>query len=270
MNANVTASLLSFTKLNINGDISSDGTMLLLAKGAVTFGAGTATDRTYAASLHGAVTLSGASLSMGAYTEIDAGGVITIATVGDATLGQLNSTASYAAAGNAASIVVSAGGVSTGAILSNGDGRTNLVASGTDAHIALSASSIGTSSQRVTFNAPFLSATASTGDIYLSALASVEASLLSAVKGSVDMRGSGNLTLDSVVAGTDTGASGTFNAATSAGSITIGTAASSGSQTVHASQNVAFKVLAGHRRCRRRRRRYQRHGRQRLHPGADG
>ena len=156
---------------------------------------------------------------MGAYTEIDAGGVITIATVGDATLGQLNSTASYAAAGNAASIVVSAGGVSTGAIVGNGDGRTNLIASGTDAHIALSASSIGTASQRVNFNAPFLSATASTGDIYLGALASAEASLLSAVKGNVDIRGGGNLTLDGVLAGTDAGASGSFNASTSAGSI---------------------------------------------------
>jgi hypothetical protein len=242
LNAAVTASL-AFTKLNINGDITSDGAMLLLAKGAVTFGAGSSSNPIVANSANGAVTLSAASLSMGAYSAIDAAGVITIATVGDATLGQVKSTASYVAAGNAASIVVSAGGVTSGAILGNGDGQTNFIASGTGAQVALSASSIGTASQRLSLNAPFLTATASTGGIYLSALANLEATSLSAVKSSVDIRGSGDLTLDSVLAGTGTGGSGVFKAATNGGSITIGTAASSGSQTIQASQNVTFNAL---------------------------
>ncbi len=51
--------------------------------------------------------------------------------------GQLHSSASYAAAGNAASIVVSAGGVTAGAILSNADGQTNLVTTGANARVSL-------------------------------------------------------------------------------------------------------------------------------------
>ena len=222
--------------LNINADITSDGLMQLLANGAVTFTAGTSTDPIVAQSTNGAVTLASASLTMGAYTAINAAGVITVATTGDATLGQLNSSASYAAAGNAASIVVSAGGVSAGAILSNADGQTNLVASGANARVALNANSIGTSTQRITLNAPYLAATATDGGIYIGALADLEASLLSAVKGSVDVQGSGSLTLNSVLAGTATGANGTFTAraTTSGSSIVVGSAASSGSQTLHA------------------------------------
>ncbi|MBR1212048.1 leukotoxin LktA family filamentous adhesin [Bradyrhizobium sp. JYMT SZCCT0180] len=232
--------------LNINADITSDGLMQLLANGAVTFTAGTSTDPVVAQSTNGAVTLASASLTMGAYTAINAAGVITVANTGDATLGQLNSSASYAAAGNAASIVVSAGGVSAGAILSNADGQTNLVASGANARVALNANSIGTSTQRITLNAPYLAATATDGGIYIGALADLEASLLSAVKGSVDVQGSGNLTLNSVLAGTATGANGTFTArATTSGSnIVVGTAASSGSQTVHADGNVTFNQLS--------------------------
>ncbi|MBR1143695.1 leukotoxin LktA family filamentous adhesin [Bradyrhizobium sp. AUGA SZCCT0431] len=232
--------------LNINADLTSDGLMQLLANGAVTFTAGTSADPIVAESTNGAVTLASASLTMGAYTAINAAGVITVATTGDATLGQLNSSASYAAAGNAASIVVSAGGVSAGAILSNADGRTNLVASGANARVALNANNIGTSTQRITLNAPYLAATATDGGIYIGALADLEASLLSAVKGSVDVQGSGSLTLNSVLAGTATGANGTFTArATTSGSnIVVGAAASSGSQTVHADGNVTFNQLS--------------------------
>ncbi|MBR1266082.1 leukotoxin LktA family filamentous adhesin [Bradyrhizobium sp. AUGA SZCCT0222] len=232
--------------LNINADVTSDGLMQLLANGAVTFSAGTSADPIVAESTNGAVTLASASLTMGAYTAINAAGVITVATTGDATLGQLNSSASFAAAGNAASIVISAGGVSAGAILSNADGQTNLVASGANARVALNASSIGTSTQRITLNAPYLAATATDGGIYIGALADLEASLLSAVKGSVDVQGSGSLTLNNVLAGTATGANGTFTArATTSGSnIVVGSAASSGSQTLHADGNVTFNQLS--------------------------
>ena len=232
--------------LNINADVTSNGLMQLLANGAVTFTAGTSGDPIVARSTNGAVTLASASLTMGVYTTINAAGVITVATTGDATLGQLNSSASDAAAGNAASIVVSAGGISTGVILSNADGQTNLVASGANARVALNANSIGTSSQRVTLNAPFLAATATDGGIYIGALANLEASLLSAVKGSVDVLGSGSLTLNNVLAGTATGANGTFTAlATTSGSnIFVGSAASSGTQTLHADGNLTFKQLA--------------------------
>ncbi|UVO26329.1 leukotoxin LktA family filamentous adhesin [Bradyrhizobium arachidis] len=231
--------------LAINADVSSVGLMQLLANGAITFAAGTNAAPVVASSSTGAVTLASATLSMGAWSAIDAAGVISVATTGDATIGQLNSQASYAAAGNAPSIVVSAGGVSApGAILGNGDGQTSFIASGTGAGLSLSASNgIGSSARRLDFNAALLSASTSDGGIYLKALTGTEATLLSAVKGNVDMLGTSGLTMDQVLAGTASGASGSFRAVTNGGSIVIGTADSSGSQTVHASQNVTFKAL---------------------------
>ena len=128
-------------------------------------------------------------------------------TTGDATIGQLNSSQSYAAAGNAPSIIVTAGGVaSLGAIIDNGDGQTKFVASGSGAELSLSASNgIGTATDRFIFSAARLSASASAGDVYLKALTDTEASLLSAVKGNVDILGTGGLTLDQVAAGTADG-----------------------------------------------------------------
>ena len=153
---------------------------------------------------------------MGAYSAINAAGVISVTTTGDATIGQLNSSLSYAAAGNAPSIIVTAGGVaSLGAIIDNGDGQTKFVASGAGAELSLSASNgIGSATSRLGFNAARLSASASAGGIYLKALTDTEASLLSAVKGSVDILGTGGLTLDQVLAGTAAGASGSFSAVT--------------------------------------------------------
>ncbi len=231
--------------ISINADVTSVGLMQLLANGAVTFADGTSAAPVAATSSAGGVTLASATLSMGLYSAIKAAGVISVTTTGDATLGQLNSSLSYAAASNAPSIIVTAGGVaSLGAIVGNGDGQTNFVASGTGAELSLSASNgIGTATNRVGFNAARLSASTSDGGIYLKALTDTEASLLSAVKGSVDILGTGGLTLDQVLAGTATGASGSFSAVANNGSIVIGTADSSGSQTVHASQNVTFKAL---------------------------
>jgi hypothetical protein len=232
--------------ININADVSSTGLMQLLANGAVTFADGTSAAPVVATSSTGGVTLASASLTMGAYSAINAAGVISVTTTGDAIIGQLNSSLSYAAASNAPSIVVTAGGVaSLGAIVDNGDGQTKFVASGSGAEVSLSASNgIGSATNRLTLSAALLSASASAGDIYLKALTDTEASLLSAVKGNVDILGTGSLTLDQVLAGTATGASGSFKAVASNGSIVIGTAGSSGSQTVHATRNVTFKSLA--------------------------
>ncbi|WP_456617783.1 leukotoxin LktA family filamentous adhesin [Bradyrhizobium sp. P5_C12] len=231
--------------LTINTSITSDGLMQLLANRGMTFAAGTSTAPVVATSSSGGVTLVAATLSMGAYSAINAAGLISVTTTGDATIGQLNSSLSYAAASNAPSIIVTAGGVaSLGAINDNGDGQTKFAASGAGAEVSLSASNgIGSATSRLAFNAAQLSASASAGGIYLKALTDTEASLLSAVKGSVDILGTGGLTLDQVLAGTATGANGSFSAVTNNGNIVIGTADSSGSQTVHASQNVTFKSL---------------------------
>src|SRR5262249_48103760 len=129
--------------LTINSNVTSQGAMQLIANGDVTFAAGTSAAPLAVVSSNGAVTPSGAPLTMGAYSDIDPAGVITIATTGDATLGQLNSSLSYADAHNAPSIVVSAGGVTDGSIISNGDGRTNIVVTGNGAEVALNGSNIG-------------------------------------------------------------------------------------------------------------------------------
>ncbi|MDA9487916.1 leukotoxin LktA family filamentous adhesin [Bradyrhizobium sp. CCBAU 11361] len=232
--------------LTINTSITSAGLMQLLANRGMTFAAGTSAAPVVATSSSGGVTLVAATLSMGAYSAINAAGLISVTTTGDATIGQLNSSQSYAAASNAPSIIVTAGGVaSLGAIVDNGDGQTKFIASGAGAEVSLSASNgIGNATSRFALNAARLSASASAGDIYVKTLTDTETSLLSAVKGNVDIIGTGGLTLDQVVAGTATGASGSFRAVANNGSIVIGTADSSGSQTVHAGQNVTFKSLA--------------------------
>ncbi|PIT02591.1 hypothetical protein TSA1_18875 [Bradyrhizobium nitroreducens] len=232
--------------LTINTGITSDGLMQLLANRGMSFAAGTSAAPVVATSSTGGVTLVAATLSMGAYSAINAPGLISVTTTGDATIGQLNSSLSYAAASNTPSIVVTAGGVaSLGAIIDNGDGQTKFVASGAGAELSLSASNgIGNATSRFILNATRLSASASAGDIYVKVLTDTEVSLLSAAKGNVDIIGTGELTLAQVLAGTATGASGSFSAVTNNGSIVIGTADSSGSQMVHASGNVTFKSLA--------------------------
>ncbi len=232
--------------LTINTSITSDGLMQLLANRGMTFAAGTSAAPVVATSSTSGVTLVAATLSMGAYSAINAPGLISVTTTGDATIGQLNTSLSYAAASNTPSIIVTAGGVaSLGAIIDNGDGQTKFLVTGAGAEVSLSASNgIGGATSRFTTNATRLSASASAGSIYLKALTDTEVSLLSAVNGSVDIIGTGGLTLDQVVAGTATGATGSFSAVANNGSIVIGIADSSGSQTVHATQNVTFKSLA--------------------------
>ncbi|SCB10737.1 hypothetical protein GA0061098_1001397 [Bradyrhizobium shewense] len=232
--------------LTINTGITSHGLMQLLANRGMTFAAGTSAAPVVATSNSDGVTLVASTLSMGAYSAINAAGLISVTTTGDATIGQLNSSLSYAAASNTPSIIVTAGGVaSLGAIIDNGDGQTKFIASGAGAELSVSASNgIGSATGRFTVSAARLSASASAGDIYVKVLTDSEVSLLSAVKGSVDIIGTGGLTLDQVLAGTATGASGSFRAIANNGSILIGTADSSGSQSIHATQNVTFKSLA--------------------------
>lgn len=232
--------------LTINADIASGGLMQLLANRGMSLAAGSGAAPVVVTSSSDGVTLVAATLTMGALSAINAAGLISLTTTGDATIGQLNSSLSYAAASNAPSIIVSAGGVaSPGAIIDNGDGQTKFVASGAGAEVSLSASNgIGNATSRIILSAARLSASTNAGDLYVAALTDTEASLLSAASGSVDIIGTGGLTLDQVVAGTATGASGRFSAVANNGSIVIGTAASSGSQTIHATQNVTFNALA--------------------------
>ncbi|WP_168192777.1 leukotoxin LktA family filamentous adhesin [Undibacter mobilis] len=230
--------------ITVNADVTAGNALQFLANAGVTFAAGTAQDHIVAKSTAGAILITAASLNMGAFAVLDAAGVLTVVTTGDATLGQLISRASYAAAGNAASIVVQAGGITTAAILSNGDGLTDLLTTGTGARVSLNASNIGTASQRVTVSSQGLAATATTGSIYLNAAPDMRATLLSAVKGSVDVTGAGSYALDSVLASTDAGATGHFIAQTTGpGTLTVGTATGRGTLRLLAADNVSFGSL---------------------------
>ncbi|MBS0536807.1 MAG: leukotoxin LktA family filamentous adhesin [Proteobacteria bacterium] len=230
--------------ITVNNDITSTGALTLLANAAVNFAAGTATDAVVARSSAGAVTVVAATLSMGNYSVLDASGVLTVTTTGNATVGQLKSAASYAAAGNAASIVVSAGGVTTGNILSNGDGQENFVTTGVGARVSLTANNIGVASQRVTANSQGLAATATDGSIFLAAAPNMRATLLSAVLGTVDVTGAGSYTLDGVLASTGAGATGYFIAQTTGpGTLTVGTATGRGTLRLLAADSVSFGSL---------------------------
>ena len=228
----------------INADVTAANALNFFANAGVTFAAGTAQDHIVAKSTAGTILITAASLNMGAYAVLDAFGVLTVVTAGDATLGQLISRASYAAAGNAASIVVQAGGVTAAAILSNGDALTDLVTTGAGAVVSLTASNIGTASQRVSVSSQSLAAIATTGSIYLAAAPDMHATLLSAVKGTVDVTGAGSYRLDSVLASTDAGSTGHFIAQTTGpGTLTVGTATGRGTVRLLAADNVSFGTL---------------------------
>ena len=127
--------------------------------------------------------------------------------------------------------------------MSNGDGQANLVTTGSGAKVLLTTSTgVGTPTGRIGISAPFLSATATGGGVYLNAVADLETTVLSAVQGSVDVLAAGALTLDSVVAGTANTAAGAF-AANAVGAVVIGTATSTGTQMVHSGQSVTFTTL---------------------------
>jgi len=184
-------------------------------------------------------TAPGGAITMNANSSIQAAQLISLTAPGDIVLGQLTSTDSPAS--TVSVITVTSTG---GSIKANGDGHTNLVATAAHAEVTLSAnSSIGTSSQRVAVNTPLLAPTTAGGSIYLGAASDLHASLLSAINGSVDVLGSGKLTLDSVLAGTAPGANGSFTARTLTagdGTISITAATSSGTMTVNSASTLSF------------------------------
>jgi hypothetical protein len=182
----------------------------------------------------------GGSITMSANASILAGQSISLTAPGDIVLGGLSSTANPSS--TATVITINSTG---GAITANGDGHTNITATAANAEVSLAANSIGTSTQRLSVDTPLLTVTAGTGGIYLSSVADLEATLLSATHGSVDIVSGGKLTLDSVLAGTATGASGTITAKTltQAGDVVIGTATSSGDMTVDSAGALRFTQL---------------------------
>src|SRR6185369_16845700 len=76
--------------LTVNADVTSGGLMQLLANRGMSFAAGTSAAPVVATSSSDGVTLVAATLTMGAYSAINAAGLISVTTTGDATIGQLN------------------------------------------------------------------------------------------------------------------------------------------------------------------------------------
>jgi len=230
--------------LNV-GNLSAASGLTLISDAGITFGgaAGSSLGSVTVCSgpcLTGSTAVGG-SITMATNASILSGQSISLTAPGDIVLGELTSTANPSS--TATVITINSTG---GAITANGDGHTNVTAAAANAAVSLAANSIGTSTQRVSVDTPLLTATAATGGIYLSSVADLEATQLSAIHGSVDIVSGGKLSLDSVLAGTAIGASGTITAKTltQAGDVVIATATSSGDMTVDSAGGLRFTQLS--------------------------
>ncbi|MGN6461244.1 MAG: beta strand repeat-containing protein, partial [Pseudolabrys sp.] len=223
--------------LTINASVTGSA-LQIDVNNAVIFAAGTAGAPIVARSTGGDVTLASTTLSMGAFSEIDATGIITVSTTGDATIGRLWSSASFGSLTNA--ITVAAGGpATTGSIFSNGDGRDNVFTTGSNAGVSLTAGSsgsIGTSAARVIVDTPTLVFNAG-GNAYLTVMQALHVTSGVASAGVLSIVGDPSLVLDSLLSG------GVLAVASNTGSIAIGTATSGGSQTIHGKTDVTFTTL---------------------------
>jgi len=107
-------------------------------------------------------------------------------------------------------ISVTAGdGTHAGLILGNGDGQVNVVTTRPNAAVELaSQSGIGSAAVPLSVNVPWLSATATTGDIYINSLGDIHVKTLAA-PGTIGFSTTGSLALDHVKANTITLQAGT-------------------------------------------------------------
>ena len=242
--------------LTINADVTSTGALQLLANGAATFAAGTSGAPIVASSTSGSVTLAAGTLSMGAYSGIDAAGTISITTTGDATLGQLDSSDAPATV-HTTVISVAAGGVSSaGGILSNGDGRINILASAPNAAVSLQAGggigstsllTTGTTATALGVETPWLAVNAdqmttgpntyALGNVSLTLTGATHIPTLAVPGGSATVLGNLAITIDSLTAATTVGVTST------GGALTLGTSTSAGTQTIEGKGNVSFTTL---------------------------
>lgn len=223
--------------LTIAANTTAGGSLQFLANGTVTFLTGTSAVPITASSTTAGVTLVAATLSMGAFTDINAAGAILVTTTGDATLGRLTSSLAFATAGNA--ISVTAGGLtSLGAILSNGDGRDNLLVTGTNAAVALEGSgNVGSDTDRLVLDVATASIESMRGDVFLSSARTLHITSGTAALGGFSLIGIATLTLDTLNAGTS------IDVRSSGGAVNLGTVISGGSQTIRAASDVNFAGL---------------------------
>ncbi|WID96648.1 leukotoxin LktA family filamentous adhesin [Bosea vestrisii] len=177
----------------------------------------------------GAVSLTGARITMASGAEVSAAGRVSLASDSAIVLGRVASTLAAPAGG--ASIVLTA----TGAITGNGDSGALLDAHQAGGVISLMAGTgIGTESLALAFAAPKMSARSLNGGVYLSTAGATHATSLAADAGALTLSAGGNLTLDTV-----TSSSGA-RLSTSNGSLTLGTLVAGGDSSLAASGAVAI------------------------------
>ncbi|WP_210254868.1 hypothetical protein [Methylocapsa sp. S129] len=186
-------------------------------------------------SADGPVTLRGQSVTMDQGAGVTADGAIVISSATDVTIGQVTSSATGSA------IDIEAGAASFGAPVVPGVGNIagNAAAAGlTDVTAGAGALlNAGAAIGPIAVDIANLSATADTGDLSLTQMAALHASVLSAPHGAIDVEGASALTLDDVTAGA------AFTAKSTAGAITLGSATSGGTQTIVANSDLLFTTL---------------------------
>jgi hypothetical protein len=176
-------------------DFSAGGGITIGADGVLAIAAGSRL-----AATGGAVTLDAGSLIMGAGGRISAGQLIAVTTIGDAVLGQLGSTQSPQASGAAPVITVTAGTAQVvGAIVSNGDGQANILATAPNANASLTAQGgIGT----LLVDTPSIAASSATGDIRLTGVSTLHATSIAAGAGGAALESPGAVTIDQAIVAT--------------------------------------------------------------------
>ncbi|CAN7237777.1 leukotoxin LktA family filamentous adhesin [Bosea sp. LjRoot90] len=177
----------------------------------------------------GAVSLTGARITMASGAEVSATGRVSLASDSAIVLGRVASTLAAPAGG--ASIVLTA----TGAITGNGDSGPLLDARQAGGVISLYAGNgIGTQNAALSFAAPTISARSLNGDVHLATAGATHVTSLTADAGAAVLIGGGDLVLDTVVSGSG------VRLSASNGSLTLGTLTAGGDSTLSASGAVAI------------------------------
>ena len=168
-------------------------------------------------SIAGDIVASAGSIVMGTLSRIEGAGLITASATGNAKIGSISSTLDVVANASNPVIAITAG--LTGSIFGNGDAVANLVTAATGG-VSLTA---GSSIDLVT-NTKWLTASASTDDIEIEAVAGLEARSLTATLGAVTLVAPGLLDIGTLMAGTSASITST-GGAIKIGSLTTGTSA---------------------------------------------
>jgi hypothetical protein len=194
----------------------------------------------------GSIAVTADSIAMGAGAGMTAGTTIALQAARDVTLGALTST--FAPAQNAAPVIVVTAGSPTlaGAIISNGDGQTNITTTRPNASVLLTAGGgIGVNSRlnppaqplvpvAIKTNIPLLSASTTLGDINIVNTGDLRLLSASSPVGRTNITTTGAFLVDSV--------SGTDVVLSAPGDITIGTINATTSVTINANSATGHIV----------------------------